>query len=425
MNEEAEKNTTTSFLPMPNRKKLSYLFALFAASLGLSSLSDTVLSISVLAILFIFVTAKARSVYPMVVTLSLTVISVIFASVVKNTWEMFLPEWALYPILRNSFGLGCAFLSLTVGICTLAGLLKTGSSGWLAVLLPFAGFGIGSLTASPAEAFPALAILPAGILLAFKIGKGQKRSEAVTAVLLGLAAFLTGAVLVAAYLSFGHIHRDDILSSVSGLRDSFTDVLIRMRDRYFEMLDGMATSDTLTETVTKLRSSFSDSVLATMVEAVFNVLPGLALMICGIVAYVSQLLLQAVSIADGRDELFPTESRVFLMGAPSGVIFLISFLVSFFATSTNLFVAVCDNLILILTPAFVIVGMQIVAFRLFHSNRAAKGVWVILLAICFCCMFETFLYVVAFVGAIETILIPVRKKMMERSQNFDGSDRKG
>ncbi len=376
--------------------------ACFVCALCLPLCANEWIALGVLAILFAYVAIAVRS--PIAVTLVL--VTAVAAVIVGG----------------GSFTVGAVFLAVAVGTATCAYLITVVRLPYLVLLLPFAAGMLAFLLGSDVlVCLLSLAFLPAAALLAIATVKGSDRTTAICYTIAGLLVSLVAVLLIPVYQEYGHVGRSAIVGYVDTLRNGALQTLVLLRNELLETMSQAVQDAATQEAYDSLAMLMSDEMLSDLVSIAFNILPAMAVVVCSIVAYEAQGMLNAVYYNTGLRQVVTPASRVFTMSVTSAVIYLLTFILSLVIPSSSMISAAVQNICLMLLPGFCVLGIQ----SAFVSLARAKGGMRVFLLIFFgsmlCCYTGGVLYIVAMWGAYGRIMQGLRHKMLEKlNQNRDG-----
>ena len=378
--------------------------ACFVCALCLPLCANEWIALGVLAVLFAYVAIAVRS--PIAVTLVL--VTAVAAVIVGG----------------GSFTIGAVFLSIAVGVATCAYLITVVRLPYLVLLLPFAAGAVAFLLgADVLVCLLSLAFLPAAALLAVATVKGSDRTTAICYTIAGLLLSLVAVLLILVYQEYGHVGRGAIVGYVDALRNGTLQTLVLLRNELLATMSQAVQDAATKEAYDSLAVMMSDETLSDLVSIVFNILPAMAVVLCSIVAYEAQGMLNAVYYNTGLRQVVTPSSRIFTMSVTAAVIYLLTFILSLVIPSSSIISAAVQNICLMLLPGFCVLGIQ----SAFVSLARAKGGMRVFLLIFFgsmlCCYTGGVLYIVAMWGAYGRIMQGLRQKMFEKlNQNRDGGD---
>lgn len=327
---------------------------------------------------------------------------------------------------------GTLAAALCVGTFAGAFLMTTLKKPWLACLIPLVSVGVTAIfTRDWLFLLAALSLLPAGALTAFATRRGMGR----TSVICYGAAGLLAAALLLCGLAVARTEAGLSVETVRELFDGWKAKMlaerIEMRDELLTMLErlyanSLPTAGTSAEKMLdSYRQLLSDANLEASLTALFNVIPGLAVTIALIAAYLGQLLLLEGCDAAGARGCIKPESEFLVVSLPAAILWTVCLVISLVTESATVASITAENLFLALTPGLCAVGWH--TLMRFFRAVPAQGRWILILpaAAVVCCASTSAFYILAAYGAYGTVLSAVRRAMLRRGNPDppdDGSD---
>ena len=258
------------------------------------------------------------------------------------------------------------------------------------LLLPVAAYVIVALTASPLKAL--LVLIP--VALSLILGHGILTCRPQTPVLICLAGALA-AFGVLAYLIwywlFSHIPFP--------APGPFTYLGVSVRDAMSAFYRNAAELYAQQGMVLAL----SETDIANLAAMVGNILPGLFLAGCGILAFVTYRINLRVLNAWGTLTRVPLRIGAMTVSPTAAALFVVSYLLATIA-GNGLFATVCENLALVLEPALVLVGVSALLARDAQRRSTLSLILLVGLAILLLNYPTLALALFAFVGAVRILL---------------------
>lgn len=317
---------------------------------------------------------------------------------------------------------GTLATALAVGTFAGAFLMTALKKPYLACLIPLVSAGVTAIfTRDWLFLLAALSLLPAAALTAFATRRGMGRT---TVICYGAAGLLFAALLLTG-LAIARTDAGLSLETVQELLDTWKGKLLaermEMRDELLSMLErayenaGTGNTQSVQTVLNSYRQLLSDASLEASLTSVFNVLPGAAVAIALVAAYLGQLLLLEGYDAAGMRAVIMPESEFLVMSLPAAIIWTVCSVVGLiFDTSYAVPVVTMENLSLILTPGFCAVGWH--ALTKFFRSVPARGRWILLLpaAALVCCASGSVLWILAAYGAYATVLSTIRRAILRR-----------
>ncbi len=373
------------------------ILAVFASSIGLAFPNNNMVGAGVLLFLFFYVAYTARTLFPILLLLCST-------GVVCALGEM-------------NYAIGACFLSLVVGSAAFAWLMTTCRNGTIAFLPVTAGFLVAYFCGQTDLAILAFAFLPTALLMALTTWMAKRR----TTVLCASAAGLVAVIALFAFVLLTRYSREAGLSIseyVTLLREQLTDSLVGVRDELIALYEQAGVQDEAV--LEQFRTYYTRENISAMLSGAINLLPAAVCVLASIVAYEAQLLLNAAYHSAGWDAAVPLQARVLTMGLPAAILFLASGLISMLGGGTvSLFMAVVENLYLILLPGFFVLGMNAVVGFLHAMKMAGKsGFFFGLMALLCCFSTGVGLSIVPLWGAYMTISIHMHNRALQKGRGY-------
>lgn len=292
---------------------------------------------------------------------------------------------------------GVYALSCVVAIAASALLLTTRPSLWLA-LIPAAAYGLLLLQCRDALlSVCALLTFPAAGLLAHATMNNRPRVSVIcyTSVMLGLCACLGVSLLW--YHSGAPMSVSAMLNAVKTLR---SDLIAATTQSELAVLWDQALEGT------GIRAT---DLIESIIVLLFNMLPALLIGIVNVLSYAAQLIGNRLYRGLGLHALITRSSQLFSMSVAAAVLYLLASIISLFASGQSLFLAVVENLRLILLPGMCVVGFWKLIADIYR--RRSWGFLIFLIAITL--FLPTLLLLcLAISGALTTLMRPIVARML-------------
>ncbi|MBR2722246.1 MAG: hypothetical protein IKB75_05665 [Clostridia bacterium] len=329
----------------------------------------------------------------------------------------------------SGLSVSALLFALVVGTGCFAYLITLCKSPYLAVLPFVFAFGIVRVILRDAEpALLTLVCIPSGLLLAIATRKALSRTVAVIMTLIGFLIPL-GLIL---WIVLGRMASDmgvELAQCLAYIREELTAFLIAVREEFIRTMPTLmeGTDDAagrLAQMEQTVRSVLSDAFFVDLTASLFNLLPGIAVLLCSIPAYAAQFLLAYQYAGTGMEAVVTPQSLKFIMSPTSAILFMIAFLINLFASGNSFVVAVIGNFYLMLLPAFCVVGAQSIGAILHPARGGARLFLLLLIASAICCLGVNTFSMLAFFGAYEALIYAVREKMA-RTVSEGGDDHNG
>ena len=379
--------------PASVSSKIAAALACFLSAFAIPLSGDDILSLLFLAIFVAFCVLIARA--------------PAFTSI------LLLPA-AILTVLTSEFWVGSIFLAVTIGTASLAFLLTVMRHSYLALLIPVLSAGVSFAALRDLEtALFALLFLPAAVLLAIATRLGKRR---VTAICFAIGGGLLSLIVVLGiYLwrECGALDRNTIITFATDFRQQLILELIGARDELLAIAreDGGAQAQKI---YTQISESFTDAAITNTVSQIFNLIPAIVAVICSVLAFEAQLLLNLLYRRGGLSCVITREARAFGMSVSSAVLYAVSFLLMIFLPGFSMAGAVVQNLCLMLVPGLCVMGMQQL-LTLSSGAGGGKRLFLILtVAGAFICYPGGAFYILAMWGAYTVIAGAVQRKIIQK-----------
>lgn len=326
-------------------------------------------------------------------------------------------------LLLGSAELSALLLSIIVGTACTALLLTAVKDVRWVILLPVAAWAIAFfITRDAALSALVFVTLPAGLLLTYAIKASQRRTAAICCALGGFLITVLALLVVYFLATYGTVDRDVIVSHFETQRVWLVDIMERELKTAIEAL-GAQGSD-----AAAIQGYFTRDLLTLMVSTIYNVLPGLVIMACAILAYVTHSFLCGSYFRLGMKTMLTPAALTFTMSPVSAVIYVVAFFITVFVPVTNLFGAVVQNVLLMLMPGFLLMGFTALRMQ-YRTARRKLGFFLLILAILFLSS-TMILHLLAFYGAMSVLIATlgshlfrqhIQKKLEDELGDFTAS----
>lgn len=248
-----------------------------------------------------------------------------------------------------------------------------------------------AVTGSPIEAISVFSALPAAIAFAVCSSKRVPRVSSICAASITFLVTALIPVALSAYAEFG----TDVKAFIESARYNFSTTVT---ETFNSMISAMGAEYAEAVSV--------DTVVSTA-ELVFTLMPAMYIISANITAFVASylhmIIRQSLGKAPERQEV------VFILSSVSAWLYIISFVFMFFSfgdsNAMRIFAVSMENLNLILSPAFMLVGLFsfIATTRAGGSKPSIFKTVIIILSFMYCGAF--LLYPLAAAGVITTLRI--------------------
>lgn len=392
--DHGEANRTIPEMPEAGTKKaagasfwftalISFLCALSPLLITAKDVIPGVIPVVLLAVLFLYVVRMARMPGTVLTLLLSAVLPVIFTSM---------------------FSAGALFLSVSVGTMAAAYLMMTArfpvvgaipSVGALIVMLIVTGDWQVSLLS--------LALLPAAYFLSHATAAGMRRVSSIARAEVGLLLVLVLIALAVVFRSRGSISPDTLRAYAEEARERLSGYLIGARDELKDLLMREGQPSEQAEMEKLFGSVLDDVTIRNAVSGLFNLLPGICAVLCGVAAYEAQIFLTTALIRNGHRQKVSPVSLLFAMHPIPAILFLLSFLLAVVTDGTSFFSVVVTNLYLIFLPGFCLTGVQLLLLMFTRSGGLMRIIVLLGIFSLFCTQPFLALCVIGFCGAGFTL----------------------
>ena len=370
-----------------------------------------------LSLAIVFLCALAVPLAAFYETVALLILAALFFYVVSaarapSTVALLLGTAFLTVSVAETLAAGAVILALIVGTGALAFLLTASESPWIPLLLPVAASCVSyAVLGSWKIALFALAFLPAAILLALATRRGEIRSRAVCFATVGLLAVV--AVTVGYFLSTQSAARGiSVPNFVSLLEDAFGKAVLDMRDEYEAVLREAGLAE---ESVNAFLEPYSDERLLTLTETLASLFPAICCIVCGVIAFEGQILLNGIYRGIGWKQVLTPRSMLFTMSLPAAILYFATFLFSLFPMGSSMAALVISNLNMILFPGFLVIGVTMLRLTVGRAKSGGRTVWILLIGAVLCCTQGSAISLLSLFGANSVVLGAMYQKMKNQS----------
>lgn len=289
-------------------------------------------------------------------------------------------------------------LSLIVGTGTLAWLIGYTRSPYVAIV-PVLAFSITTIISkSYVGALLALFFVLPALALAVSFKKGSGRVSALARSGAFFSFTIVTAIAIYQFYFLGEINvtsmRHFAMDFTNSLRDIFSSIQI--------------------ETQTGVVSYFTEKEAYNMALQIVSLAPAIVAVFFNVISFFAQKLQYSlIRLTEGEARLSPT-SRAFVVSPFAGATFWLAFVVSSVTDSSSMGYAlttVCDNVIIILAPCLIGMGlMYYFSAKLLGHRRLTTTLLVIFVILAFLNV-SLALLLVACLGAYASISIPLSNKL--------------
>lgn len=253
-------------------------------------------------------------------------------------------------------------------------------------------FATSNLYAAVLSFLPLFPIAAQAITLRAKM----QRTQAIALITLFLAIPVVTAAAIWLYVTKGTISIDIIGKTVEELREQLATFLATLD--YKDFIPVAESQNMLTEE--------NAALLSTML---FNMLPGIVVMVLSIAAYFIQKFTFTFIFVANKGDGITREMSLFRMSAVSGVVFVLTVLVNLIAAQFSsdraaLIATVTQNLYMILEPGFIVTGFVIFFGRVREGKVRKPSIfmWFLFIGLAMF-MPSAIVLIIAYYGAIKVI----------------------
>ncbi len=389
---------------VPVRRTAITAAVCFLCALGLPFCDYAAVALGLLAVLFAYVVYTARSPFPVVFILTTAFLVV---------------------TLTADFTLGAMLLALVVGTCAGAYLFTVLKRSYVfALITVLAAAVVYAVTRDLRSAMLSLCFLPSAVLLAIATLLGKRRTTAICFAVAGLLLSLVVGVGLAVRDAAGSLNADTVREYFNALRDQIIASLNATVAPMLEQMEALAVDEQSQAVYEMFYSMYGPDGMTSFAKQLFNVLPALTVIVCMILGFEAQLLLNASYRTSGLSMVLTKDARVFTMSVTASLIYAVSFFLKLLIpVGESLAGAVIQNICLILLPGLCIIGIQHLLFALVGMRGRSGFFFVFILAVIACCLFSgNAIYVLGMWGAYGVITVALHRKLMGQIRK-DGNDR--
>ena len=248
----------------------------------------------------------------------------------------------------------------------------------------------------------ALAHVPAALALGYSFSKGLDRVSSICRT--SAAIILTTLLPAVAYFLVKYGTDLSVLSSlVDSLKSSTTNLLA---DTLYKLYSGM------TELGVSMSMTDALDVSTYTVNAIFNLLPALIVLISNVISFSLQSMLTSILIVGETDKAKISKMLIFEMSLISAVVFIISFVAMLILSASDISVwsVTAENIAIILMPGLLFSAFA--AFRgfIFLKNSSCLGALLYLISVILIFYIPAIMIPLAsFAGAVLIILNNISK----------------
>lgn len=387
-------------LPRLQKSNLALAIAVvFLSSLGVGCASNEIVSMILLPLLLIYTVTVGRSVG---VTVPLLLIAL------------------LTSVFTVSLSGATVALSLILGAATLAFLLSSPRLPYLTLAAPLAGVGISLVVTGSWElALLSLSFVPAGALLSYASRTQKGRTSAIVWTQAGFLISLAALLAYTIYQTQGSLSLTAISRALEGVRYAVLDLVSLVKTELLAELSATAqgfTEAEIKELTEALNTVLSESTVNGLISQIYGILPGIAVALCGVLAYEAQQLLNLTYLKNGWKQVVTPVTCVFTMSLTSAILFLFGFAVLLFFGSYSIFTVLMQNVCIMLLAGFCVLGGWSLRLQIKTAKGGGRLFLILLCAFGLCCVGFSALYILAILGASSVILGALQQKIQEKTK---------
>jgi hypothetical protein len=309
----------------------------------------------------------------------------------------------------NGLMIGTAVVSTVVAIGIGAFVITACRSRllWIVPILAYAAAAL--LYRDLLTALLVLIPFPAMGLLAYCTMNNRSRVWAIclTSLFYGLCLLFGLALLQ--YRAGGTMSADELFRALDALRNQAIEAMLANEQYTALLAEQYKNADIPIRTL-----------VTSLVEFVFNVLPAICIVAVNLMAYTAQLICVHTYTTTGLHALVTKTSRLFVLSVLSALLYLVCCFIAILPTEMTLFGAAICNLLIILMPGMMLVGV----YKLVGDIRYGRSkVWLFILI--GCAVFAPYMLIfgISLSGAMTTLTRPLITRILLKQGNHpSGSD---
>ena len=376
----------------------------FFAAVSIPFSTSELWSFACLAVLFAFAAWMVRAPFPLILLL----VSV-FAAIGIG--------------IRIS--VGALVLELAMGCAAFAFLFTVLRHRFLAFLPIVAAMPVSALLLDdPRASVLCLAFLPAALLLAAATLQAIRRTTAICFAAGGFLLVLLTLLALLTYRAYGTLSADVILQYIEDLWRGLYETNLQIQE---QLLAGMPAQDEAVKQMQELLAKArTEEAIAKGFSAFSKLLPAYAVVVCSILAFEAQALLNAFYATAGLHCVLDRNARIFTVSLSASVLYALSFLLMLVLPEASMATAVVQNLCLILLPGLCTLGLIRLRAILSNLKGGAKTGLLVAVMLVLALAADSALFLLAMWGAYSTISSAIHfyllKKMLEHHNDRDRKD---
>lgn len=270
---------------------------------------------------------------------------------------------AMLIFLSGSVLLSSCLAALTLAATAFAILLLRCRSILVYLLPALPLLAVATVTREVAPSLISVAAVPAGIFLAVSIKQKLSRVSAICRISIGLCVMAAAIFAATVYSACGSFTPDAVKEFIAVFRAEFTEICLLTVNELSSMLEQNISEDYILE------------LLNSLIDTVFNLLPGIVITLANIVSYVLHATFITVYFADEKDRASVAPLLSFDMSLASAIVYILAVITALFFTSgkAELAGAVAENVVLILAPGLVITALTVIRALMTKKGPSCLG----------------------------------------------------
>ena len=322
-------------------------------------------------------------------------------------------------------GVGALFLELVVGGAAFAFLFTVLRQRYLAVLpLGAAAVVAALLLDDPRACVLCFAFLPAALLLAAATLFAKRRTVAICFAAGGFLLTLVTVLALLVYRAHGALNAETLLQFVEDAWRGLYEMNLQIQE---QLLAGMPAEDEAVKQMQELlEKARTEEAISAGFAAFSNLLPAYAVIVCSILAFEAQALLNAFYATAGLHCVLDRNARLFTVSLSASVLYALSFLLMLFLPTSGMASAVVQNLCLILLPGLCVLGVIRLRAILFNLQGGARIALLAVVVLLISLAADSALFLLAMWGAYSNLATALHifmiKKMMGHHNDQNRKD---
>ena len=265
--------------------------------------------------------------------------------------------------LSGSLILPSYLAALTLAATAFAFLLLRCRSVFFYLLPALPLLAVAIITREVVPSLISVAAVPAGIFLAISVKQRLSRVSAICRISIGLSVMAAAIFAATVYSACGSFTPTAVREFIAVFRAEFTQTCLLTVNELSSMLEQNISEDYILE------------LLNSLIDTVFNLLPGIVITLSNITAYVLHATFITVYFADEKDRAQVAPMLSFDMSLVSAIVYILAVITSLFFTSgkAELAGAVAENIVLILAPGLVITALTVIRALMTKKGPSCLG----------------------------------------------------